>query len=183
MSRWFRRFVEEQRVGVAGEHLGQQHTQLEAARQGRQGVVVQVGGQPQTFEDDRRPGLGGVAVVALDLVFQLGESVDVEVVLGVGQELLLFDHDLPQGLVAHESHVEDGVLLEEELVLEQDAEAQALGDRNPATRGFYGTGEDAEEGRLAGAIGADQTVALAGVELKGDIGEQDAGRRRTFRGW
>ena len=168
------RLVQEQGVGVAGQHLRQQHAQPEAAREGRQGIVVHPRRQAQALEDGRRPGFGGVAVEALGPGLELGEAVGVEALPGLGQQGLLLGQDLPQLAVAHEGHVEDRVLLVEELVLAQHADAGPLGQADLAVAGLQLTGEDVEQRRLAGAVGADEAVALPGVEHEGDIGEEGA---------
>ena len=47
--------------------------------------------------------------------------------------------------------------------------------RDVAGGGFQLAGEDLHEGRLAGAVGADQAVAVAFAELDGDVLEQGLG--------
>ena len=160
-----RRLVEEQRVGIAGKHLGQQAAQLEASRQGRQRLVVDLCRQAEAFENHGGTGFCAVAVVALHQILQFGEAIGVEVVLGVGEELLLVDHDLPQLLVPHEGHVQDLLILVEELILAQNAKAQAPGQGDLTGACIQVACEDVEQRRLARAVGADEAVALTGVEL------------------
>jgi hypothetical protein len=69
---------------------------------------------------------------------------------------------------------EDLLLLVEELVLPQHAEPRRLRDRDHAIRRLLVARQDVQQRRLAGAVGADQAVALAGVELERRTAEQDA---------
>jgi hypothetical protein len=76
--------------------------------------------------------------------------------------------------VAHHHHVEHAHVFVGELVLAQVGHALAAdrGDvagRAPARR------QDLHEGGLAGAVGADQAVAVAVAELDGDVLEQGLG--------
>ena len=58
--------VEQERVGGAGQNLGEEHAQPESAGQGGEGVAVAGGGQAQPLEDGGGSGLRGIAVVAFD---------------------------------------------------------------------------------------------------------------------
>jgi hypothetical protein len=96
------RLVEQQHVGRAGEHLRQQHAQLEAAGERGERLAVHLGGEPEPLEDRGGARLGGVAVVPLDRLLQLGEAVGVEVLVRAGEQRLLLDHRLPELGVAHQ---------------------------------------------------------------------------------
>ena len=152
--------VQQQGVGLAGQHLGQQHPQLEAPGKGGQGIVVDPRRQAEALEDRRGAGLGGVPVEVLGPGLQLGEPVGVEGLRGPGEQGLLLGQDLPQLAVAHEGHVEDGVLLVQEVVLAQHPDAGPLGPADLAGAGVRLPREDVEQRRLAGAVGAHQAVAL-----------------------
>ncbi len=117
-----RGLVQQQHVRRAGQHLGQEHPQLEAARKGGQRLVMGLCREAQSLENLGRSGLGCVAVVPLDGLLQLAEALRVEALLGLGQELLLLHHGVPQLGVAHEGHAEDFLVLVQELVLAQDAQ-------------------------------------------------------------
>ena len=58
--------VEEERVGGAGEHLGEEHPQPESPGQGGQWIAVAGGGKAQPLEDGGGSGFRGIAIVALD---------------------------------------------------------------------------------------------------------------------
>ena len=81
-----RGLVQEKDVGLAGQHLGQEHPEFEATREGGQGVVVKLGRNAQPLQNRPCPCLGGVAVVVLNDLLHLGEPMRVEVRLGSGQD-------------------------------------------------------------------------------------------------
>ena len=170
-----RRLVEQQHVGVRGEHLGEQHAQLEAAGERRQRLAVDLARDAEPLEDLARPRLERVAVVAQDQVLELGIAVGVELGLGVGQELLLLDHRLPDLVVAHHRHLEDRHVLVAEVVLLEHAELEALGHRHRPLARLLVTGEDLQEGGLARAVRPNQAITVAGVELDRGPGEQGLG--------
>ena len=154
------RLVEQQHVGRGRQHLRQQDAQLEAAGERRQRLVVAVARDAEPLEDLAGARLERVAVVGQDDVLELGVALAVEVG-ALEQGLLLLDR-LPQRLVAHHHDVDDGHVLVAEVVLAQDADARLLGDRDRAVARDLVAGQDAQEGGLARAVGADQAVALAG---------------------
>ena len=77
-----RGLVEEQHVGRGGQHLRQQHAQLEAAGERGQRLAVHLGGDAEPLEDVAGARLGGVAVVPRDRFLELGEAVGVELARG-----------------------------------------------------------------------------------------------------
>ena len=90
------RLVEQQHLRPRGQHLGQQHPQLEAARKRRERCQVADGGDAQTLEDLAGAGLEAVAVLPHDDVLELRVAIAVELLAGVGQQDLLLAHRLPQ---------------------------------------------------------------------------------------
>src|SRR6185312_13537881 len=149
--------------------------QLEASGEGGEGVAVDLGGNAESFEHFAGAGLQGIAVVAEDEVLQVGVAVGVEFLVGVGEEALLLDHGLPDVVVAHHGHFEDGHVLETEVNLLEDAQLEALGHRDGAFAGDVIPGEHFEERRLARAIGPHEAIAVAGIELNRDPLEQRLG--------
>jgi hypothetical protein len=77
--------------------------------------------------------------------------------------LLLLDR-LPQELVAHHDDVDDGYVLVPEVVLPEDADPGLLRDRDRALARDLVAGQDAQEGRLAGPVGAHQGDELTLVD-------------------
>jgi len=65
-----------------------------------------------------------------------------------------------------------------EVVLLQDPQLHPLGHGDGALGGLVLAGEDAQEGRLAGAVGAHQAVTVAGNELDRDPLEEGLGSKR-----
>ncbi len=174
--------VEQQRVGLGGQHLRQQHPQLEASRQGGQRLAVHLGGDAEPFQHLAGSRLEGVAVVMQDQLLELRVAVGVELgsrtvvlVLAMRQHPLLFDHRLPDVVVAHHRHLQDGHRFVTEVVLAQDAELEALGNGQGAGAGLLLTGKDAQEGRFPRAVRPHQAIAVAGVELDRDPLEQRLG--------
>ena len=66
-------------------------------------------------------------------------------------------------------------VLEGEVILLQDPEPRTAGQAHVAGAGLLFPGHDAQQRRLAGAVGADDAVALARVELQVDVLEEDLG--------
>jgi hypothetical protein len=91
----------------------------------------------------------------------------------VGEHLFLLHHRVPQLRVAHEGDAEDLFVFVEELVLAQHSEPQRLGDRHRAGGRRRVPAENAQERGLATPVGAHDAVALARVELKSRIGEEN----------
>ena len=75
----------------------------------------------------------------------------------------------------HQYHVDDALVFEGELVLAQVGHAfvRVLGDVAGTRLQF--AGDDFHEGRFAGAVGADQAVAIPLAELDGDVFKQGLG--------
>ncbi len=124
------------------------------------------GGDAEAFEDLAGARLEGVAVVVEDQVFELGVAVAVEILVGVGQQLFFFLHGLPELLVAHHDDVENREGLVFEVVLLEHAQPQLLGHVEDPFAGHFLAGENLQEGRLARAVGADEAVTVARVELE-----------------
>ncbi len=170
------RLVEQQDVGVGEQRLGEQHAQLPARGDLAHRAVVQLGGDAHAEQQLAGARLGGVAVVFADLALELG-GVHVVVLGGVrvGVDRVALLDRRPQLLVAHHHHVEHAHVFIRELVLAQVGHAlvRILGDVAGAR--VEDAAQDLHERRLAGAVGADQAVAVAVAELDGDVLEQGLG--------
>ena len=66
----------------------------------------------------------------------------------------------------------------EVVALVEDGHAHAAGAGHAAVVGLLHAGQDAQQGRLAGAVGADDADALAVVEPEGDLVEKGARAQR-----
>ncbi len=165
--------VEQQDVGLAEERLGQQRAHLLAAGELLHALVVQRLVDAQAGEQRADLGLRLVAVEIGEGRLELGGAVAVgfgEVGLGVDR-LARLEHLEQLGVALH--HGVDGrALIVGELVLLQRRQAQPGGDVHVAVRGLEIAAEHLEQRRLAGAVGADQAVAMAGQELDVDVLEE-----------
>jgi hypothetical protein len=94
------------------------------------------------------------------------------VLAGIGQDPLLLDHRPPELRVAHEGDAQDLLVLVQELVLAQHTESHGLGDGYLAGGRLFLPGQDSEQGRLSRPVGADQAVAVTGVEQERRVTEQ-----------
>ena len=97
--------------------------------------------------------------------------------VGVGEVLLLVQgvlllHDVVEVLVAQDDGVQHRVGVVLEVVLLEDAHPVLLGDHHLAGGWLQVPGEDAQKGGLAGAVGADDAVAVAGDEFQVHVLEQ-----------
>jgi hypothetical protein len=170
--------VEQQQVARAHQRAGQLQAHAPAAREAvdRQVELVRLEAQPQD------QGLGARHGVVLAGIGQVGVGVgerhaDVGVVglglvagLGDRQRLAQFDQ---AGIAA--DHEIGRRLAGLRHVLRHLRHAPLPGQREVAAILVQGAVEQGEQGRLAGAVAADQADALAGIE--GDVGtvEQDFG--------
>jgi hypothetical protein len=163
--------VEEQRLRLAEERLGEQYPELERAGDlPHQPGVVGLG-HAETGEQGRGVGLGGVAVLLGDDGLEIGEAVAVVVSeVGLVEEAFLFLKRRPEHLVPLEHDVEDAHVLVGELVLLEDRGLFRAAD-HPRI-GVQLPGEDLHEGRLAGAVGAGEAVAVVLVERDVDVLEE-----------
>ncbi|MNE08245.1 hypothetical protein D3C80_1008910 [compost metagenome] len=169
-------FVEQQHFRIGEQRLGQQHTQLPARCDFGHRTEMLFQRDTQAQQQLTGAGFGGVAVHLGELGFQLGNG-----------HAVFFGHfrqrvdaialglDLPQLLVAHDHGVDHGEFFVGELILAQLAQAYVRLEHDLAGGRFQVVAEDFHEGRLAAAVGADQAVAVAVVELDRDVLEQGLG--------
>ena len=173
-----RGLVEEEDIRRACEDLRQQHPELEAAGEGRERPAVDLAGEAEALEDLAGASLRGVAVVSLEGLLEFREPVGVEGPVFLRDQSLALDHRPPEFGVSHERDAEDRVVLVQEVVLPEDAEPESLRHADGALGRIFGAAEDVEQRRLAGAVGAHESVALAGVEQKGRVAEEDLASER-----
>ncbi len=119
----------------------------------------------ESFKDFPRSGFKGVAVALKDDVFELGITLAVEVLFGVGEDGLFFRHGLPERFVAHHDDVENpnGFVLE--MILLQNAEGNTLRDVDFSLAGRLLAADNLEEGGFSAAICSDDSIPFAGIEL------------------
>ena len=127
---------------------------------------------PEPFQDLAGACLEAVAVRLDDQILELGITIAVEVILGVGEDALLLGHRSPERGVAHHHDVEDALVLVLEVILLQDAEDGALRERDVAVVRALLAGQDLEQRGFAAAVRANDAVALAAVELERDALEE-----------
>ena len=169
------RLVEQEDVRVAEQGLGKEHAHLVACLEFLHAQPGQVLADAQAAEQHPGLGLGLVAVQLAELDLQVAAADAVRLgQLGLGVEQLAFAAQVVEPLVPADNRVEHGLLVVDELVLLEHGDALPRADGHLALIRFLLAGEDAEKGRLAGAVGADQAVAVAMGELDVDVLEDDA---------
>ena len=144
-----RRLVEEEQRGFGDEEAGEVGAHDPAAGEGFGEFVGVVGFETEAVEDFAGAGFEGV--------------VDVVVVIG-GLEFFAGGRDVENGLVAG-----GGGLLREV------AEVGAAFPLDGAGVGFFLAEDEAEEGGLAGAVGADEAEAVGAGDEQRDVGKEFAG--------
>ena len=92
--------------------------------------------------------------------------------VGLFVDGILFLHHFVQMLVAHDDGVQDGVFVVGVLVLLQNGYPLVRVNGDAAGGGVQISGENPQEGGLAGTVGADDAVAVAGQELQIHMLEQ-----------
>ena len=165
--------VQHDDIGVAEEGGSQQDLDLQSGVHGLHDIIVHFGGDAQALENTGGVGLGFPAAHFREFGFQVGGAQAVLVgEVGLFVDGVLFLHDVIQVLVAHDDGVHDGVLVVGVLVLLQNGNTLFGVDMDGAVGGLQLAGEDAQEGGLAGTVGADDAVAVAGQELQVHVLEQ-----------
>ena len=177
--------VQQNDVGMAKQRLRQQHLHLLAAVEAGHLGVVQLGGDADAVEELGGLGFGIPAVHLGKLALQLRRALAVGVAeVGLGVERVLFLHDVVEAAVAHDDGVHHGEGVVLEVVLLQHAHAVLLAHGHAARGGRKLAGDDAQQRGFARAVGADDAVAVVGLEdevyvlveqiagkLEGDVGE------------
>ncbi len=92
--------------------------------------------------------------------------------IGLFVEGILLPLHLIEPGIAQDDGVQNGILVVLEMILLQNAHALVVRDDDLAGGGLQFPGEDAQEGGLAGAVCADDAVAVAGGELQVHVLEE-----------
>ena len=168
-----RRLVEQQHVGIREQRLREQHAQLPARRDIAHRTVVILDRDADAEQQFACAGLGRVAAVLGEFGLELG-GVHVVVVRRVRVRIdrIALGHRGPHFGVAHHDDVEHPHVFVGELVLTQFAEANVRLEHDGARTLLQVAAENLHERRLAAAVRADETVAVAFAELDRDILEQ-----------
>ncbi len=126
-------FVEQQRLRMAEQRLGQQDADFLSALQLAHFALVQFVGNVEALQQDGRVGFGGVAVFFADDALEFAQPHAVFVGhLGLGVNTVALFHSCPEALVAHDDRVDHAIRVEGELVLAEHAELLAGGRRFPS---------------------------------------------------
>ena len=149
------RLVEQQHLRVLEQRRRQQRARLLAAREAVQRPVARQVLDPEPAPDLLGAGLGGPGLRRLGALERVGVAVEVAFVRAQGGERLarLAERVAEQRV---ERRLARGRLLREV------ADAAVAGDR--AAVGVLAAGQQPQQRRLAGAVGADEAGALAGAE-------------------
>ncbi len=166
-----RRLVEQQRLRVSEERLGQQHADFLPALQLRHLARVQPVGNIQPLQQDSGIALRGVPVLLAYHSFELAQAHPVGVgQRGLGGETVTLFEGAPQPLVAHDDGVDHTEAVERELVLAQHTQLGRRGDG--ALLRWEVARQQVQERRLASSVRARQPVAPAGRERGRDFVEE-----------
>ena len=167
------RLVQQDDVRLAEQCLGQQHLHLFLGGQAGHFAVQNIVGEAKALNEPGHVGFGLPAAHFGKFSLQLAglHAVLVGEVLFFIEGVLLLHH-IVKPLVAHHHRIQHGVGVILEVVLLQNGHPLFLGNNDLAGGGLQIPGEDAEEGGLAGAVGADDAVAVAGNELQLHVLEQ-----------
>ncbi|MNF74268.1 hypothetical protein D3C84_562960 [compost metagenome] len=170
------RLVQQQHVGIGEQRLGQQHAQLPARRHFAHRAEVLGQRDAQAEEQLAGARFGGVAVHLGELGLQLGHGHAVFLAhFRQRVDAVALGLHLPQFFVTHDHGVDHVEFFVGELVLAQLAQAGVGIQHHLAAGGLEVAAEDLHEGRLAATVGADQAVAVAVVELDGNVFKQGLG--------
>jgi len=167
------RLVEHDDVGLAEQRLREQHLDLQPRVSIAHEVIVELDRDAETLQQLRRIGFRFPAVHVGKLGLQLARAHAVLLgKVGLFVERILLLHHVIQMLVAHDDGVENGIGVILVLVLLQNGHPRAGLDGYLAGRRLELAGQDLQKRRLARAVGADDTVAVARHELQIDLLEQ-----------
>ena len=169
------RLVQQYHIRVAEEGLGQQHLDLDARVGIPHEAAVQTHVHPQALQDAPGVALGLPAAQLRKLLLQFRRADAVfitEVRLLVDGVLLLAA--LVKAGISHDDGIQHRELVIQALVLLEHRHA-ALGIQDhTAACGLQLAGEDLDKCGFAGAVGADDAVAVARGELQVDARKQHA---------
>ncbi len=165
--------VEQQHIWVAEEGLRQQHLDLEPRVDLPHEALVQLLRHAQSLQDAPRVGFRLPAAELGELLLQLRRAQTVLVgEVGLVVDGLALPAAVVEALVAEDHGVEHAVVVIEALILLENRHAPLRRELYRAGSRLQLAGEDLDEGGFAGAIGADDTVAVAAGELQIHLGKQ-----------
>ena len=168
------RLVEQKDIRLAEQRTREQHLDLfHVAKVFHLGVRDRVRVQTQAVQELVCLGLGVPAAHLSELSLELGRLVAIllgERVLHI--QCVLLAHDFEQARVTAEHGIEHSLLVECEVILFEHAHARLGRDRHRTGRGVEVARQDAQEGGLACAVGADDAVAVALGKFQVHILEQ-----------
>ncbi len=176
-----RRFVEQQQIGLAEEQLGEGDPHLPAARERVHRTLRVVGLEAEAAQHGGDLQVDAVAVVQPEAILQIAVAGEQGVVLtrldaGIGEPLLDGVHLgllLEQGLKGEADLFVDRATGVGDAVLRQVADR--LGGRldDAARVGLFEAVQHPQQGRLAGAVRAAQSDALALADLPRHVVQQN----------
>ncbi len=164
------RFVEEKIVGVAEEGFGKQHAYFLVRAHVAHQHSVTVFLYAKAAQQRRGIALGVPTLELGEALLQLGSPYAVGIVeIRLGIERVLLLHNVPQHGMTLKHGVEHCAVVKLEVVLLQHAHTLAGALRHTARCGRELPAEHAHQRGLAGTIGTDYAIAVAGSELEIDV--------------
>ena len=159
--------VQHDDVRVAEQGLGQQDLHLLPGVHVGHLLIMQLRADAKALQNPGSVGFRLPAAQLCEFRFQVGGPEAVRIgKVGLFVNGVLFLHHVVEVLIAHDDRVHDGEVVVGVLVLLQHGEALGGVDGDGAVGGFQFPGENAQERGFAGAVGADDAVAVAGQELQ-----------------
>ncbi len=156
-----RRLVEQKNVRISEQGLREQNLDLLGAEEILHQRVVELRLDTEAVQQRGGVGLRLPAVHVRKFRLELARADAVllgEILLRIDRVLLL--HNLIEPCISHDDRVQHRIFIVAEMGLLQEGDALAGRDRDFALRAVQLAGEDLQEGGLAGAVRADQTVAV-----------------------
>ena len=170
-----RRLVEQQVIRFAEQGLRQQHAYFLFGIEVPHQLVMQVFLDSQSAEQVGCVAFG-IPTVHFGEFFLEFPDLDTVFVREVRFCIqgVLFVHNCPQWLMAHQHCIQNGMFVKFEVVLFEDGKSFRRTETDRTARRGYVAAEDFEKGGLAGAVRTDDPVAVAGCEFQVYIFEQHA---------
>ncbi len=162
------RLVEQQQVRPAQQQLGQGNAHLPTAREVLARLVAVGLRKTEPLEDPGHLGLHGIAAALQEFLLKMGVAVEVGRKVAATDALLQYGNfrldgqQLVEGAARLGKEAAPGML---QAVLRQVADQGAAGYRDGAGVGFVLTGQQAQQGGLAGAVLAAQADPLARAQV------------------
>ena len=165
--------VQQNDVRLSEQRAGQQHLHLLALGQGAHQAIEHSVVQTQTLQELSGFGFGFPAIQLGKLRFQLCGTVAVLFgkVLFCIEGILFLEHFIQPG-IALQNGLKNGKLLIGKVILLQNRHTALGVDHHFALAGFQLTGKELEKCGFTRAVGADHTIAVAGLEQQVDMGKQ-----------